>query len=85
MHCQNITGNIECYHIFLFFQVNDDSIENRLLDPSGEITEVEWEEDWNKELETLTQCYEQSSPYSACPSMARGDIIDAMDVRKILE
>ena len=56
-----------------------------MLDPSSEITKVEREEDWDKELETLRQCYEQNSPYSACPSMATGDIIDARDVRKILE
>lgn len=39
---------------------------------SEEVAEAEWEEGWIMESETLTQCYKENSPYSACPNMGRG-------------
>ena len=71
--------------IFLFLQVYEDSDEKRLPDPSKEIAEAEWEEEWGIEVKKLTQCYEKNRLYSACPNMATGDIVDARDVRRILE
>lgn len=51
---------------------------------SAKIAEAEWEEEWIMESETLTQCYKENSPYSTCPNMARGKLIDSEDVREFL-
>ena len=64
--------------------MNDDSNEKPLPDLSDQITEIEWEEEWDEQLKTLVQCYEANSPYSACPNMARGQLIEAKDVIEIL-
>lgn len=51
---------------------------------SDEVAEAEWEEEWITESKKLTQCYKENSPYSACPNMARGKLIDSEDVRGFL-
>ena len=71
--------------IFLFPQVNDDSDEKRLPDPSKEIHEDEWKEEWSMDVKGLARCYQKNRLYSACPNMARGEIVKARDVRNILE
>lgn len=64
--------------------MNDGSNEEPLPDPTDEITEAKWEEDWDEQLKELAQCYEANSPYSTCPNMARGQLIKSKDVRGIL-
>lgn len=51
---------------------------------SSEDNEVEWEEGWDEQIDSLAWCFKVNSPYSACPNMARGQLIDSKEVRTFL-
>lgn len=54
----------------------------KMLDPQTNYEdEIEWENCWEEQIEDLAWCYRTNSPYSACPNMAAGQLIDSSEVR----
>lgn len=57
----------------------------KMLDPQTNYEdEIEWENCWEEQIEDLAWCYRTNSPYSACPNMAAGQLIDSSEVRTYL-
>lgn len=49
-----------------------------------EDNEGEWEDEWEEQIQSLAWCFQANGPYSACPNMAKGRLIDSKEVRSFL-
>ncbi|XP_078383017.1 uncharacterized protein LOC144665627 [Oculina patagonica] len=62
----------------------DGDLKEKPFHVSSEDSEAEWEEGWDDQIQSLAWCFQANSLYSACPNMARGQLVDSKEVRTLL-
>lgn len=67
-------------YLILFFLQKDGDVKEKPFYDSSEESEAEWEEDWDEQIQSLAWCFQANSPYSACPNMAKGLLVDSKEV-----
>ncbi|KAJ7370622.1 hypothetical protein OS493_031037 [Desmophyllum pertusum] len=68
----------------LDMRVKDGDFKQKPFPDSSEESEIEWEEGWGDQIQSLAWCFQANGPYSACPNMAKGQLIDSKEVRTFL-
>ena len=77
------TANNQQTTLFFFLQEDGDLKVEPYPDRSDE-QEVEWEDGWEDQIQSLAGCFRANGPYSACPNMAKGRLIDSKEVWSFL-